>query len=121
MDTLITRHMVWTAGNVSSFRGYGINEAGEVELTDDEWVDYLNELYGTVEVCGNTYDAGRVLLEMSPTDFAIGKGDYESSQTEDFEAQLENEDSRDIVFSEYEDFEINEDDFDQDAEEEDAE
>lgn len=119
--SLITRHMVWTAGNVSSFRGYDINEAGEVEMSDDEWEQRLTEDYGTVDVCGNTYDAGRVLREVSPADFDYGKSDEESRLTEDFQQALENEDESEIKFSEYEPWEINEDDPDEDAEEEDAE
>ena len=31
---------------------------------EDSYVDILNEIYGTVEVCGMTMDAGTVLREM---------------------------------------------------------
>lgn len=111
----VTRHMVWTAGNVSSFRGFDINEAGQVELSDAEYVSYLNEMYGTVEVCGQTFDSGSLLQDADPTAFDCGKSQYESELTDDFEQALENEDESEIKFSQYEPFEIDEDE--EDAEE----
>ena len=52
----------------------------ETELTDSEYEDYLDELYGEVEVCGCNYSAGRTLREVDPTAFRCGKSDYESEQ-----------------------------------------
>ena len=48
------------------------------ELTEDEYEDTLNEIYGTVEVCGMTFDSGRILRELDPTAFVCGQVDYES-------------------------------------------
>ncbi len=47
----------------------------EIELTEDEYEDMLNEIYGTVEVCGMTMDAGRILREMDETAFRCGMSD----------------------------------------------
>lgn len=50
--------------------------ATEKYYTDSEFLDILNELYGTVDVCGMTMDAGRVLKEMDPVAFDCGNNDY---------------------------------------------
>lgn len=47
------------------------------EISDSDYRDILDDLYGTVEVCGMTMDSGRVLEEMDPTAFRCGKADYE--------------------------------------------
>lgn len=52
----------------------------EYEMTDEEYRDMLDEIYGEVEVCGMTFSSGRVLEELDPTAFRCGKGDYESEQ-----------------------------------------
>ena len=51
----------------------------ERELTEDEYEDVLNEIYGTVEVCGMTFDSGAILRELDPTAFRCGQVDYEDS------------------------------------------
>lgn len=112
----VTHAMVWNADNVSSFRGYDINSAGEVELSEAEGVEFLNEMYGTVEVCGGTFDAGRALLELDPEAFRQAISEYESSETEEFESQLENEDESGIVFAQYEPFEIDDEETEEDDE-----
>lgn len=48
------------------------------ELTEDEFEEYLNEMYGTVDVCGMTFDSGAILRELDPTAFRCGQADYES-------------------------------------------
>lgn len=115
MGKLITSAMVWNADNVSSFRGYDINSAGEVELSDGEYIEMLDDIYGTVTVCGSEYSTGSVLQDCDPTAFRCGKGDEESRLTAEFEEALDNEDESEIKFSEFEPFEINEDDPEEDA------
>jgi len=51
----------------------------EWELTDDEYEDILNETYGTVDVCGITFDSGAILRKLDPTAFRCGMTEYEDS------------------------------------------
>lgn len=48
-----------------------------MDTDERNYADYLNELYGTVEVCGYEYEAGDVLYELDPTAFAVGMSDWE--------------------------------------------
>jgi hypothetical protein len=52
----------------------------EYEMTEQEYEDRLDEIYGEVEICGMTFNSGRALKELDPTAFRCGKGDYESTQ-----------------------------------------
>lgn len=114
--TTITHAMVWNAGNVASFRGFDINAAGEVELSDAEFVAYLTEMYGTVDVCGQTFDSGDLFKDADPIAFDCQKSVYEDELTSEFEDQLENEDESDIKFSTYEPFEIDDEETEEDDE-----
>lgn len=95
--TYKTREEAFTAENVNQFQGYDV-ENGEVSLSDDEYEEVLNELYGTVEVCGMTFDSGSILKDQDPTAFRCGKNDYESSIQTELEDQLSREDDSDIEF-----------------------
>lgn len=53
-------------------------EKVEVSVDDDEYQDYLTEVYDKVNVCGNVYDAGHVLREFDPVAFRCSKADFES-------------------------------------------
>lgn len=90
----------WNVDNVSTFKQYDVNNAGEVELTNEEWRDILNEQYGSVTVCGMVFNQGDLLEDADPTAFRCGKNDYESQLTSELESQLENEDDSDIEFIE---------------------
>lgn len=90
----------WNTDNVSTFKMYDVNRHGEVELSNEEWRDILNEMYGTVEVCGMTFGKGDLLEDADPTAFRCGKSDYENQLTSELESQLENEDDSDIEFIE---------------------
>ena len=68
----------------------------EVTITDEEYADVLDELYGDVEVAGYTFNTNRVLQELDPIAFRCGKSDYESgldveddTDYQDLEDQLE--------------------------------
>jgi len=50
----------------------------EPDVSDEEYEDYLNDLFGEVYVCGTNYDSGRLLKEIDPVAFRCGKSDYES-------------------------------------------
>jgi hypothetical protein len=101
----------WTAENVTRFQGWDV-DGGEVTLSDSEYEEILNEIYGDVEVCGYTFGSGSLLVDADPTAFRCGKNDYESGIQTELESQLEREDDSDIEFEE---------ELDEDEEEEDEE
>lgn len=89
----------WNIDNVKSFRGYDVRN-GEISMTDSEYEEMLDEIYGTVEICGMTYSAGSSLSGVDPVAFRCGKGDEESRIQSELEEQLSNEDDDDIEFIE---------------------
>lgn len=99
----------WNIENVSTFRGFDVRN-GEVSLSDSEYSDFLDEIYGDVEVCGMTYGAGSTLEAMDPVAFRCGKGDYESEIQSELEEQLSREDSDNIEFIDGDEWELSEDD-----------
>lgn len=107
------REEFWNIDNVKSFRNFDVDN-GEVSLSDSEYVDYLNEIYGTVEVCGQTFEQGDLFKDADPIAFDCQKGDYESQLQSELEKQLDKEDSDDIEF-------IDGDEWDLDDEEEEDE
>jgi len=54
-----------------------MNAIDKSEITDDQWEEVLDELYGTVEICGMTFNSGRALKELDRVAFDCGKNDYE--------------------------------------------
>ena len=50
----------------------------EIETTEEEFEEELNEIYGTVNVCGFEMDAGTVLKECDPVAFRCGLADKET-------------------------------------------
>lgn len=103
----------WNIDNVNTFRGFDVSN-GEVSLSDSEYVDYLDEIYDDVQVCGMTYSAGSTLEAMDPCAFRCGKGDYESQLQSELEDQLEKEDSDGIDFIDGDEWELSEEDEDED-------
>lgn len=97
----------WNIENVSHFRGYDVRN-GEIDLTNAEYEDILNDIYGDVEVCGNSYGAGSLLVDADPVAFRCGKGDYESELQSELEEQLAREDSDGIDFIDGDEFELDE-------------
>ena len=45
----------------------------------DLYEAHLTEIYGTVEVCGNTYDSGYLLRELDEIAFRCGMADSEET------------------------------------------
>lgn len=52
--------------------------AEQIELNEDEYEEYLNEIYGDVKICGFNYQQGTLLKEIDPTAFSCGMNDYDS-------------------------------------------
>ena len=96
--TFKTRAEAFTADNVTQFNGYNV-ENGEVSLSESEYEEILNEIYGEVSVCGHMYGSGSILIDQDPCAFRCGKGDYESGIQTELEEQLEREDDSNIEFN----------------------
>lgn len=111
MATFKTRAEAFTTDNVNQFQGWNV-ENGEVSLSEAEYIEILNELYGDVSVCGMTYGSGSILVDQDPTAFRCMKGDHESHIQTELEEQLEREDDSDI------EFEVHPDEIDEEEDEE---
>lgn len=109
--TFKTRAEAFTAENVTQFNGYDV-EGGEVTLSESEYVDILNEIYGEVSVCGHSYGSGDILQDQDPVAFRCGKSDHESHIQTELEEQLDREDDSNI------EFDIHPDDVEEEDEEE---
>jgi hypothetical protein len=81
--------------NVSSFRSFTVNN-GQVDISESEHIDFLNDAYGDVTICGMTYGAGTALEACDPIAFRCGLGDYESEVQAELEDAIDNEDDSDI-------------------------
>lgn len=57
----------------------------EYTMYDNEYEDFLNEVYGDVKVAGMTYSTGFALRYLDPIAFRCGKSDYESITLSDME------------------------------------
>lgn len=99
----------WSVNNVSEFRGYTVTD-GEIDLSDQEYGDYIDDNYGEVNVAGLTFCASRVIQECDPVAWRCGMGERESELQSELEDQLSREDSDDIEFIEGDEFELDEDD-----------
>lgn len=81
--------------NVKTFRGFTVNK-GQVDISNDEYMEMLDDMYGEVTICGMTYSAGAALEACDPTAFRCGLGDYESEIQSELEEAIENEDDSSI-------------------------
>lgn len=99
----------WNIDNVSEFNGYDVKD-GEVTMTDSEYANMLTEIYGTVEVCGQTFDQGDLFQDADPTAFRCGKGEEEMRIQGELKEQLEREDSSGIEFIDGDEWELDEED-----------
>jgi len=48
-------------------------------MTEDQFEDYLTELYGKVDICGVEYNSGYALRELDPIAFDVAYSDYEAN------------------------------------------
>lgn len=82
--------------NVDTFRGFNVVN-GQVDVSESEYVDYLDELYpDSVTVCGMEFTQSRILQELDSVAFRCGLGDYESEIQSELEEAIENEDDSEI-------------------------
>ena len=81
--------------NVDTFRGFNVVK-GQVDVGSDQYKELLNDVYGSLTICGMTYDQGDALEALDPVAFHCGLGDYESEIQAELEEAIENEDDSDI-------------------------
>lgn len=81
--------------NVASFRGFTVIK-GQVDISSHEYMEFLDDVYGDVTICGMTYSPGAALAALDPVAFGRGFGDYESEIQAELEEAVENEDDSDI-------------------------
>lgn len=55
-------------------------EENEIEMTDDEYEEFLNDIFKPISICGIIFSAVRILREMGPIAFHCGKSDEESDR-----------------------------------------
>lgn len=105
----------WTIENVSTFRNFDVKD-GEISLSNEEYRDYLNDMYGSVTVCGQEFEQGDLLEDADPVAFRCGKSDYESQIQSELEDQLSKEDSDQIEFIDGDEWELSDDEEESDEE-----
>lgn len=66
----------------------------EIEVTDKEYADFLDEQYGEVKVAGYTFNTSRILSELDPTAFRCEKLDYANSLNKEDNAQFQELDNQ---------------------------
>lgn len=64
----------------------------EIEVSDSDYDDYLDEVNGEVEVCGMSYSASSVLKNVDPIAYRCGKNDYIDSLDKE-----DNDDYQDLI------------------------
>jgi len=84
-----------TIENVSFFRGHDVVN-GQVDISTEEYRDWLDEIYPAVQIGNLTFNPGTILEECDPVAFRCGLGDYESQIQSELEEVIENEDYSDI-------------------------
>lgn len=62
-----------------------ITHTREQNRTDDEIEDMLNEIYGTVSICGSEYDSGYLLRKLDPIAFGMVDSDDPLPDIEEYE------------------------------------
>lgn len=62
-----------------------VDAAGELfsDGFQDEYRDFLTDVYGMVSVCGYEYDAGEVLADVDPIAFRCGMSDWVDGRVRD--------------------------------------
>ena len=108
----MNKEQFWNIDNVRSFKGFDV-ENGELTLSESEWIEELNDVWGEVNVCGMTYGSGDILKNQDPTAFRCGKSDRESQLQSELEDQLSNEDSDNIEFYEGDEYDLEDEEDDE--------
>ena len=52
-------------------------------MTDNDFIDFINEMEPEITICGITFSPGDILKEMDPIAFRCFKSDYEADMEED--------------------------------------
>ena len=52
-------------------------------MTDNDFIEFINDIEPAVTICGLTFSPGDILKEMDPVAFRCFKSDYEASMEED--------------------------------------
>ncbi len=81
--------------NVKTFRGFNVVN-GQVDISNSEYMEFLNDVYEPVNICGMEYDAGNALEAIDPVAFRCGLSDYESEIQSELEDAIESEDDSEI-------------------------
>lgn len=81
-------------------------EAYEITRSEYEYKQYLNDVYGTVEVCGHTFESGDLLEDADPTAFRCGLNDWidslDKEDEDDYKELMEEEEELENEISELE-------------------
>ena len=57
-------------------------------MTDNDFIEFINDIEPAVTICGLTFSPGDILKEMDPIAFRCFKSDYEASMEEDEDENL---------------------------------
>lgn len=57
----------------------------EYNLSDEEFIDILDDIYGDVKICGMSYSSGRALLKLDQIAFNCARADYETTLDDQWE------------------------------------
>ncbi len=68
-----------------------LEENDRYEMTDDEYIDWLDGVYPEVDICGSKRSAGYTLQQIDEIMFNIGKSEEEDRIIEEKREELEGE------------------------------
>lgn len=57
-------------------------------MTDNDFIDFINDIEPAITICGITFSPGDILKEMDPIAFSCFKSDYEANMEEDEDENL---------------------------------
>lgn len=57
-------------------------------MTDNDFIDFINDIEPAITICGITFSPGDILKEMDPIAFRCFKSDYEANMEEDEDENL---------------------------------
>ena len=57
-------------------------------MTDNDFLDFINDIEPAITICGITFSPGDILKEMDPIAFRCFKSDYEADMEEDEDENL---------------------------------
>lgn len=81
--------------NVDAFRGFNVVN-GNVNISESDYADYIDEVHEAVVVAGILFDASEVLEACDPVAFRCGLNNYESEIQTELEEAIDNEDDSEI-------------------------